>query len=180
MPRILFRLLISLSAAATLSGLAFAGTKFQVVYNFVGGNNALGPTPALTIDGAGRLYGASYGGGSTTACDGNGCGTVFQLVPKNGHWGERVLTNFPNATEPPYASSPVVLDSAGNIYGVGTNSYYNGGGQFVGGQLFQLTNDNGLYTESAIYYFSGGDSDANGVNQGLVRDREGNLYGSSA
>jgi uncharacterized repeat protein (TIGR03803 family) len=174
-----FRLIILLLVVATFSAIASAGTTFQIVYTFIGGNNASQPSTPLTVDGAGRLYGDSYFGGGTTACNTNGCGTVFQLVPKNGHWAEQVLTNFPGSTYGPYASAPLVLDNAGNIYGIGTDEYPNSDGQFVTGQLFELVNSDGSYTVTTLHYFILGDTDAEYLEPGLVRDHEGNLYGSS-
>jgi uncharacterized repeat protein (TIGR03803 family) len=174
-----FRIIVLFLVVTIFSAAASAGTTFQIVYTFVGGNNASQPSTPLTVDGAGRLYGDSYFGGGTTACNENGCGTVFQLVPKNGHWAEQVLTNFPGSTYGPYASAPLVLDNAGNIYGIGTDEYTNTDGEFVTGQLFELLNSDGSYTETTLHYFILGDTDAEYPQPGLVRDREGNLYGSS-
>lgn len=49
------------------------------LYSFTGGADGANPYAGLLRDSKGRLYGTTYGGGST-ACSG-GCGVVFQLIP---------------------------------------------------------------------------------------------------
>jgi uncharacterized repeat protein (TIGR03803 family) len=173
------RLLTVAVVAFTLAASAWASPKFRIIHTFTGGNDAWFPTGVLTFDSAGNLYGTSIYGGSTTACGGvYGCGTVFRLVPKNGHWIENLLTNFGNATGQVGPSGPLVFDSAGNLYGIGTFNYYDNGQVFLG-QLFQLVNGGGSYTESTLHFFVGGNNDGGVANPGLVRDTAGNLYGSA-
>jgi uncharacterized repeat protein (TIGR03803 family) len=53
-----------------------------VLYAFSGG--AKGGSPGfsgLIIDAAGNLFGTSSNGGSSTACDSDSCGTVFEITP---------------------------------------------------------------------------------------------------
>jgi uncharacterized repeat protein (TIGR03803 family) len=165
----------------TLIGLMTAtafGQDFQVLHSFASGNDASAPVGQLTIGQNGRLYGTAVEGGSTTACNGYGCGAVFELAQQNGNWHEAVLANFSsdNSAMAPYG--PLVLDSAGNIYGVGANPGVIGN-QSYSGQLFELALNDGSYTTSTIHYFLGGSNDAGTPNPGLVEDSQGNFYGSS-
>jgi uncharacterized repeat protein (TIGR03803 family) len=161
-----------------LIGSASAGTKFRIMHTFAGGNDGSIPAGQLTFDSAGDLYGTTFGGGSTTACGGSGCGTVFKLAPESGRWSESVLANFGDATSNVGPIGPMAIDSAGNLYGTGVYGYeYNGQG--YSGQLFQLLDNEGSYTESILHLFAGGSSDGAFVNPGLVHDSAGNLYGSA-
>jgi uncharacterized repeat protein (TIGR03803 family) len=162
--------------AVTMLASAWASPKFQVMHAFAGGNDAWGPVGVLTLGSAGNLYGNSFYGGSTD-CGGYGCGTVFRLAPKNGHWAETVLYNFADII---YAgpSGPLAIDGEGNIYGAGTAWGYDNG-QYYGGELFQVLNNAGTYTGSTLHSFVGGDDDGAEPNAGLVRDSAGNLYGST-
>lgn len=156
---------------------ARASSSFKVLHTFAGGNDARSPTGVLTFDNAGNLYGTSLYGGSTTACGGYGCGAVFRLTPKNGRWADSVLYDFADVI---YAgpSGPLVLDSAGNIYGSNTAWGYDNG-QYFGGNLFQVLNEDGSYSGSTLHTFVGGSDDGAQPNPGLVRDSAGNLYGST-
>jgi hypothetical protein len=90
--------------------------------------DGLTPQTGLVLDAAGNLYGTTSAGG-TGGCTNNanvviGCGTVFELSPQVGgawwDWTEKILYNF---SEPAGAfggtalPSPLILDSAGNLYG---------------------------------------------------------------
>jgi uncharacterized repeat protein (TIGR03803 family) len=169
--------LLSVILVGLLTDFAWAGADFEVIYTFVGGTAPYAPNAPLTIGGNGRLYGTTAAGGSTT-CGIYGCGTVFRLTLKDGHWAESVLTGFPNSSQSPDPCGPLVLDSAGNVYGTGINEFTENG-LIVDGQVFQVLNEDGSYTESTIHDFAGGESDGQYANPGLVRDREGNLYGST-
>lgn len=156
----------------------WAGPQFRIIHTFRGGNDASLPAGALTFDSAGYLYGTSYYGGSATACDGYGCGTVFRLGLQNGHWGESVLVNFADSSSQVLPIGPLVFDSAGNIYGLGEGNGSENGQTYFG-ELFEgVNNGNGTYTGNIIHFFTGG-SDGFGANVGLVQDSSGNLYGST-
>jgi uncharacterized repeat protein (TIGR03803 family) len=75
---------VHIAAFALVFGLAFAGTAapsqaagYQVLYAFKGGRDGSEPQTRL-VYAAGRLYGTTLGGGSTT-CGSDGCGTVFSV-----------------------------------------------------------------------------------------------------
>jgi uncharacterized repeat protein (TIGR03803 family) len=87
-----------------------------VLYNFApypaasGGSN-------VVFDSRGNLYGTTQAGG--TQCNGPGCGTVFRLTPQtSGPWKSTTLHTFASAGDGSLPVAGVVLDSAGNIYGI--------------------------------------------------------------
>jgi uncharacterized repeat protein (TIGR03803 family) len=150
-----------------------------VLYRFLGGNDGRNPNPGLIFDSAGNLYGTTQAGGANSCPSEftSTCGTVFQLSPTlKGEWKEKQLYNFEgitgNTTDGEVPSNGLVSDSAGNLYGT-TSS----GGAYHG-TVFQLTPEsNGTWTETILYRFSGSE-DGFGPS-GLIRDSQGNLYGST-
>jgi uncharacterized repeat protein (TIGR03803 family) len=89
--------------------------------------------------------------------------------PAQAH-GLKVLYNFAGSSDggDPFAS--LIRDSAGNLYG--TADY---GGTAFAGAVFKVAPDG---TETALYSFSGG-SDGAQPFSALVRDKAGNLYGTT-
>jgi uncharacterized repeat protein (TIGR03803 family) len=135
-----------------------------------------GPHAALSLDGAGNLYGTTAYGGTVAGCGNSGCGTAFQLSPDaNGTWTETVLSNFGEGNDGAIPETNLVFDAAGHLYG--TTTY---GGVRGHGTVFQLTpGANGTWIENVIYSFRG---KGNGIYPyaGLVFDGAGNLYGTTA
>jgi uncharacterized repeat protein (TIGR03803 family) len=102
-------------------GAAGAWTETKI-HSFQSGDGSQPGPGALVFDAAGNLYGATVTGGATYQ------GAVFELTPSvDGGWKERVLHSFVCGPGGCYPFSSVVLDSAGNIYGLtgdngGTNN----------------------------------------------------------
>jgi uncharacterized repeat protein (TIGR03803 family) len=67
----------------------------------------------------------------------------------------------------------LVVDAAGNVYGV-TQS----GGADGWGSIFELSNANGSWTQTILYSFSGS-SDGGAPYAGPIFDHAGNLYGTA-
>ncbi len=114
------------------------------------------PMSEVVFDRAGNLYGTTFGGGGlgdvTCFYNTNGCGTVYELSPSNGSWTETVLHAFPVSDsdgQSPYA--PLILDSAGNLYGTTGQ-----GGSSYGGTVFQMSPPGSGWTENLLYTFTGG------------------------
>ncbi len=100
-----------------------------ILYNF--GNSSAGALPpifSLTVGPSGRLYSASSQGGSS------GFGTAFALVQSAGIWQEKILHNFTINSDAGNPNGGVVLDGAGNLYGVGAN-----GGTWESGAVYKIT-----------------------------------------
>jgi uncharacterized repeat protein (TIGR03803 family) len=89
----------------------------KVLYSF-GGTAADGTDPVanLLVDASGNLYGTTKMGGSTTACGGFGCGTVFELVNSSGSYAERLLHSFSGGSDGSSPAAALVMDSSGNLY----------------------------------------------------------------
>ena len=141
------------------------------LYSFAGGDDGwnygwdnLGP---VTFGADGSIYGATWYGGQFHN------GVVFKLTASNGHWTEGVIHAFhDNGFDGFYPSDGVVLDQAGNVYGV-----TEAGGMNVAGTVYELSPSANGWTEQILVAFS---EYANYEPEGgLVFDRAGNLYGST-
>jgi uncharacterized repeat protein (TIGR03803 family) len=156
---------------------AWAGARFKTLHKFKGGSDGNMPQASLIFDQTGNLYGTTSMGGEENS------GTVFQLTPnQNGEWTEHVLYSFCSQTSCTDGSQPLaglIFDQVGNLYGT-TES---GGAYHNGGTVFQLApNQNGGWTESVLYNFCSQTNcdDGEVPRAGLVFDRAGNLYGTTA
>jgi uncharacterized repeat protein (TIGR03803 family) len=153
----------------TLSGSAFAASKYGVVYVFPKKSHGYRPEE-LIADSAGNLYGATQYGGA--AC----CGVVFQLLPPDSQgapWKQTVLYSFSQGRFGAGIGS-LIFDASGNLYGVAS-----GAGPLGFGFVFKLTppgKSGGHWKETTIYTFSGWDGYQPG---GLAIDKMGNLYGAT-
>jgi uncharacterized repeat protein (TIGR03803 family) len=139
------------------------GKKEKVLHEFTGSDGVF-PESLLVEDTAGNLYGTTYVGGEY------GLGTVFR-VDSSGH--ESVLYNFTGGSDGCYPYPGVILDSAGNLFGVtdeGGDGFCNDGV----GVVFEVDTAG---NETVLHTFEGGD----GANPGsvLIFDSQGNLYGTT-
>jgi len=149
-------------------GSGSSGTVFKidssgnetVLYSFSGARDGQYPYASLILDPSGNLY-------STTAWGGrSGRGTVFKVKP-SGH--ETVLYSFTGSGGyDPVAD--LVMDADGNLYGTAKS-----GGPFVYGTVFKVDTRG---HEKVLHNFSAGSDGARPLG-GLVRDTEGNLYGTT-
>jgi uncharacterized repeat protein (TIGR03803 family) len=140
-----------------------------------GGTDGGEPQAGLIFDAAGNLYGTTAGGGTGTGCvGGNGCGTVFELMPESsGTWHEKILHNFTNNHQDGFIPmSTLVMDGSGDFYGT---TYYGGSG---GGTVFRIKRTAGGWEENVVYAFPLGVHGCNPYS-GLAHDTEGNLYGTT-
>ncbi len=115
-------------ATAQGGGKSNAGTVFELdpsthalttLHAFTGGADGGNPMSGLVFNG-GSLYGTTVYGGDSTACGGEGCGTVFKLTPPaKGHtaWTETVLHTFTGAADGAGPLSTLVFDTKGALYG---------------------------------------------------------------
>jgi uncharacterized repeat protein (TIGR03803 family) len=172
-----------LSPPAT-SGGAWTET---ILWNF--GNPAitdgLDPTSGLTIDKNGNLFGTTLYGQTPTQ---GYFGTVYELSPPSGMsgaWTEKVIALFADFdglnVNGYYPYAGVIGDGSGNLYGTTSAGGVNGIGTNPGGTVFELSPaGGGTWTESVLWNFSASESDASDPMSGLMFDKMGNLYGTTA
>lgn len=146
--------------------------KETVLHTFSGGADGGLPNYVnLVRDSAGSLYGTTaYGGSGCTY----GCGVVFK-VDSTGH--ETPLYTFGGTSDgaTPYAG--LVRDAAGNLYGTAQYAGLPGGCMFGYGcgVIFKI---DAAGNQMVLYSFTGG-PDGGNPSAGLVRDKAGNLYGTT-
>jgi uncharacterized repeat protein (TIGR03803 family) len=141
-----------------------AAGKQTVLYAFTGGTDGGNPLSEL-VAGAGDLYGTAVTGGDTS-CFVGGCGVVFELNQAD---QETVLHRFTDKTD---GESPVGLveNGAGKFFGTTYD-----GGALGHGAVFEVNTAGKL---TLAYSFTGG-SDSGDPAGGLIRDRAGNIYGTT-
>lgn len=141
----------------------------SVIHNF-NGNDGSGPGSGVTFDKHGNLYGVTPTGGA------NGLGVIFQMrADTGGSWKFKVIHNFTGGSDGSSGmAGRLILDQAGNLYGVATTGGANGSGV-----AFELVrSQTGQFTFKTLYAFKG-QPDAGFPYGGLLFDRFGNLYGTT-
>jgi uncharacterized repeat protein (TIGR03803 family) len=139
-----------------------------VLHGFAGGSDGCYPFGTPAMDTKGNLYGTTYG------CGSSGEGIVWK-VSENGT--ESVLHNFAGGSTDganPYAG--VIFDAKGNLYG---DTVYGGDGAGCNssgcGTVYEL-NKKGVLTLLHSFVLS---SDGENPVGGVIRDGNGNLYGTT-
>jgi uncharacterized repeat protein (TIGR03803 family) len=139
-----------------------SGGKETVLHNFTGGVDGIAPFGGLVRNAAGNLYGTTELGGTS------GHGTIFKI---DAHGTESVLHSF-NGSDGAYPTyTSLLLDKAGNLYGV-TES----GGTTNNGVLYVLHPDRNL---TVLHNFRGGKKDGCFPVGTPVMDANGNLFGAA-
>jgi uncharacterized repeat protein (TIGR03803 family) len=150
--------------------------KETVPYSFSGGSDGCDPSAGVILDAAGNLYGVTLDGGGGF-CN-SGFGVAFEV---NTSGDETVLHAF-GGSDGANPDSVLLFDSQGNLYGTtqnGGSSTVCGGGC---GTVFELSPDNGSWSETVLYSFCLLSNCIDGETPGpgpLVRDAAGNLYGAT-
>jgi uncharacterized repeat protein (TIGR03803 family) len=144
------------------------GWTFNLLHSFTGLQDGALPE-SITLDASGDVFVTTFG--STLSQGG-----VFEMVQSaSGLNGKPVYVFGLNSTTAGrLPNGPVVLDSAGNLYG--TTEY---GGTYGYGVVYELTpSSSGLWTESVLYSFAGR-ADGLVPTGGLTFDASGNLFGTA-
>jgi uncharacterized repeat protein (TIGR03803 family) len=139
-----------------------AAGKQATLYSFKSSNDSSFPQAGVIRDGSGNLYGTTRDGGTS------GNGTVFK-VSKTGK--EKVLYSFQGGADGMSPESGVIQDAEGNLCGTTFN-----GGAFGYGTVFKLSMTG---KKTVIYSFTGG-ADGAAPYGGVIRDAQGNLYGTTS
>jgi uncharacterized repeat protein (TIGR03803 family) len=140
--------------------------KETVLYSFQGTPDGADPyAETLVRDSAGNLYGTNYYDAEF------GWGTIFEIDPSG---NETILYNFPGSPGAYLAYSGLTTDPEGNFYGVteggGTQCY-----PYGCGVVYEYSKA-GDFT--ILYDFSGSPDGKEPFGQ-LIRDKAGNLYGTT-
>jgi uncharacterized repeat protein (TIGR03803 family) len=146
--------------------------KETVIHQFTGaGGDGAYPISGLVADKAGHLFGTTSGGGNLSTCNGQGCGTVFELVHSASGWTEYVLYSFTGTSDGENPNGGLLLDTKGNLYGTTWQ-----GGSGGGGTVFELhKNASGNWS---LYVLASFETPGFAVDP-LVMDSNGNLYGTT-
>jgi uncharacterized repeat protein (TIGR03803 family) len=157
-----------------------SGWNLNPLYAFRGGNDYGNPGYSVIFGQDGALYGlTSNGPGCSTE---SVCGTAFRLTPPAVScptvpcsWHETVLHVFAGSPDGSLPGSPLITDTAGNLYGV----TFFGGNDNVG-TAYKLSRAGGSWIENVIYSFSSNQGLGTGFPSGqLALDPAGNLYGTA-
>ncbi len=159
----------------TVFKLTHSGTDYtvRILYRFQGGDDGAGPFARLIADDTGAIYGTTESGGKTDK--GFVKGTVFKLTPSGSRSSESVLHRFLGFPDGAFPMAGVIEDKKGALYG--TTSY---GGAYRNGIVFKLTPTGGVYKETVIHTFLGSASDGAYPYAGLLADKTGAIYGTTA
>jgi len=140
-----------------------------VLYSFTGtGGDGEGPVGGLVRDAKGNLYGTTEYGGDLSCNAPDGCGTAFKFDTTTGK--ETVLYSFTGSPEASQPHGGLVEDAQGNLYGTTPDV-----GAYGYGAVYEVDAAN---KETVLYSFTGG-ADGGNPTEKLVRDAQGNLYGTT-
>src|ERR1039458_3445322 len=139
---------------------------YAVLHDFRGGTDGANPEAGLVMDAKGNLYSTTVSGGTGCSSSG-GCGTVFKLAGRK----ETVLYKFNGSPDGANPSGGLILDAAGNLYGV-----TNVGGAYDGGSVFKVDPGD---AETVLYSFGPNEGAGGEPSGSLVMDANGNFFGTA-
>ncbi len=162
----LIRAVVVVVLTLVLAPGASAKPKFKVLQRVAGGLSG-----GLVFDTKGNLYGATCAGGVGAN------GTIFKLS-RSKHWAASTLHVF-DGSDGYCPNGRLIFDPQGNLYG--TTAL---GGMYRGGEVFELSPGKApgaAWTFSVLYSFCEqyGCPDGAPSNAGVVRDAQGNLFGTA-
>lgn len=148
------------AGCGTVFKLDTAGNE-NVLYSFTGSPDGEAPLAGLTMDTKGNLYGTTIFGSYSNY------GTVFELS-KSGK--ETTLYSFSGgAVDGCYPYGGLLRNNEGTLYGTTPEC-----GAYNYGTAFELSKSG---NETILHNFAGGSSDGQSPYEGLVTDKNGNVYG---
>ena len=159
---------VALLGPSLVASVSAEAQTFTVLHNFTGAPDGALSESGLVRDKAGTLYGTTLGGGDSSCNSPNGCGVVFKVEADG---DETVLHSFTGGSDGAYPQAGLVRDTMGNLYGTAEE-----GGASGDGTVFEISPRG---KETVLYAFMGGAADGCYPFGGLVRDKVGNLYGTT-
>jgi len=135
------------------------------LYNFNGNDGQ--PGWGLTLNKSSMYTVASY-----AEVMGGPCGSALQINQSQKQWQSVLMHTFVQKDDG-CPTGNMVLDKAGNAYGVTQD-----GGADGWGSIYELSPSGGGWTETILYTFQGG-SDGGAPYSGMIFDKAGNLYGTA-
>jgi uncharacterized repeat protein (TIGR03803 family) len=174
----------------TANGGGGGGTVFKLALNSKGGwtesvihsfncqSEGCNPQTDLSFDAHGNLF-STMSVGPT-----GGPGAVFELMPQsNGSWKETTIYEFKGPPDGSMPSSPVALDSQGDVFGM---TEFGGSGTCLlrsstlgCGIVYELTPNSGGWTETVIHNFTRGGGFGVNPSTGFFQDKAGHLFGTT-
>jgi uncharacterized repeat protein (TIGR03803 family) len=154
----------------------FCISQEKILYSFYDSGGSVLPEAGVISDRSGNLYGTTFYSGAY------GMGMVYELTPTSTGWKQTILHSFNvDGVDGFWATGGLVMDASGNLYGT---TEFGGSGSCTGdgfgcGTVFELSpSADGSWTEIILHDFTGADGWQ--AYAGLVFDRAGNLYGTTA
>jgi uncharacterized repeat protein (TIGR03803 family) len=142
-----------------------SGWSLKPLYNFNGDDGQ--PGWGVTLDKGSMYTIASYAG-----VMGGACGSALQINKSQKQWQSVVMHTFEEKDDG-CPTGNLVLDKAGNAYGVTQDGGPNGWGE-----IYELSPSGGTWKETTLHAF-GGEGDGGTPYSGLIFDKSGNLYGAA-
>jgi hypothetical protein len=145
----------------------------KVLYGFKGvkSGNGANPNGGLVLDTKGAIYGTTYiGGYNCPHNSGQGCGTVFELMPRSKKgvlWKEKIMHRFKASADGANPAVGMIFDKKGYLYGTSDIT------------VFRMTppkTGSGPWKQTILYTFN---SDAYNPEGALIFDNNGYLYGTT-
>jgi uncharacterized repeat protein (TIGR03803 family) len=163
----------------SLGGAYNDGTVFKItpegtltrLHSF-NGADGISPSSPLIQASNGNFYGTTCWGGGSNACNGPGCGTVFEITAD----GKLTTLHVFNGTDGQLVDAALVQATDGNFYGTTAEGGVDDCSPYPGcGTVFEMNRSGNLTT---LYTFHG--SDGWMPKAGLVQATNGNFYGTTA
>ena len=161
---------MSILAVIAYPGGTASAQTFTILHTFLGLPHSTGPAQGLMMDAGGNFYGTTYGlldGGKPRQY-----GTVFR-VSSSGNVATLKRFSGPNGSNPEVGH--LIQDSEGTLYGVTDFGGLLPGGVEGSGTIYKVDKH---WQETVLYTFTDG-ADGGSPRGTLVRDKHGNLYGTT-
>lgn len=161
----------NLRPPATFCGSASCAWRESILYNFTRGSDGGDAQGGVVFDSHGNMFGSNVNGGSGNV------GVVYEMTRSGSGWNYQVIYPFSNGQDGGNPG-PLILDSAGNLYGPAAVGGLPGCEGFGCGTIFKLSWSGTGWTEQTLYSFhdSADGSDPQG---GVIMDASGNVYGTT-